>query len=212
MFILNSSKKDIEIACKLIRNGKLVAFPTETVYGIGCIFDNEKSYQKLNNLKTKKIRKESSRKFYTIMLSDIENVEKYAVVNKKIKKFLKTILPGPITVVLPAKKNKIPKHIRNKTIGIRIPNFSITLNFLKKISKPILAPSLNREGLKPMTIKNLKKIKKEFSNEISGIIITKKKIDNFPSTVISLCDKNIKILREGKISFYFLKEIFNSIK
>lgn len=210
MFVFNSSKKDIEVACKLVKNGELVAFPTETVYGIGCIFDNEKSYQKLNKLKIKKIKK-SSRKFYTIMLSNVKDIEKYAFVNEKIQKFLNIILPGPITVVLSAKENKIPKHIKNKTIGIRIPNFSIALKFLKKISKPILAPSLNREGLKPMTANDLEIIKKEFLNEISGIIITKRKIDNFPSTVISLCDNNIKILREGKISFYFLKKIFDSI-
>lgn len=210
MFLLNSSKKDIEIACKLIKSGKLVAFPTETVYGIGCIFDNEKSYQKLNNLKIRKLKKKSHRKFYTIMLPDVKSIENYAIINKKIKKFLKIILPGPVTVILLAKKNKIPKHIRNKTIGIRVPDFSTTLKFLKKISKPILAPSLNREGLKPMTL--IKKIQKEFLNEISGIIITKKKIDNFPSTIISLCDNKIKILRKGKISFSFLKRIFNSIK
>lgn len=210
MFLLNSSKKDIEIACKLIKSGKLVAFPTETVYGIGCIFDNKKSYQKLNNLKIRKLKKKSHRKFYTIMLPDVKSIENYAIINKKIRKFLKIILPGPVTVILLAKKNKIPKHIRNKTIGIRVPDFSTTLKFLKKISKPILAPSLNREGLKPMTL--IKKIQKEFLNEISGIIITKKKIDNFPSTIISLCDNKIKILRKGKISFSFLKRIFNSIK
>ena len=203
MFLLKSSKKDIEIACKLIKSGKLVAFPTETVYGIGCIFDNEKSYQKLNNLKIRKLKKKSHRKFYTIMLPDVKSIENYAIINKKIRKFLKIILPGPVTVILLAKKNKIPKHIRNKTIGIRVPDFSTTLKFLKKISKPILAPSLNREGLKPMTL--IKKIQKEFLNEISGIIITKKKIDNFPSTIISLCDNKIKILRKGKISFSFLK-------
>lgn len=210
MLLLNSSKKDIEIACKLIKSGKLVAFPTETVYGIGCIFDNKKSYQKLNNLKIRKLKKKSHRKFYTIMLPDVKSIENYAIINKKIRKFLKIILPGPVTVILLAKKNKIPKHIRNKTIGIRVPDFSTTLKFLKKISKPILAPSLNREGLKPMTL--IKKIQKEFLNEISGIIITKKKIDNFPSTIISLCDNKIKILRKGKISFSFLKRIFNSIK
>lgn len=208
MLILNSSEKDLKLACQLIKNGELIAFPTETVYGIGCIFDNEIAFKKLNNLKTKKVKK-SCRKFYTIMFNNIKDVEKYAFLDNKIKKFLEIILPGAITVVLPAKKDQLPKHIQYETIGIRIPNCSLTLKLLKKIAKPILAPSLNREGLKPL--KDLKKIKKEFSNEISAIIVNKSLMDNCASTVISLCDKNIKKIREGKISFAYLNNLYKSL-
>lgn len=210
MLILSASKKDLKLASELIKNGELVAFPTETVYGIGCLFDNKKAFQKLNNLKTQKVKK-STRKFYTFMFASIKDVEKYAFLNQKIKKFLKIILPGAVTVVLPAKKNQLPKYIRYKTIGVRIPGCLLTLKLLKNIAKPILAPSLNREGLKPFLLKDLKKIKKEFANEISAIIVDNVLMDNCSSTVISLCNKGIKKIREGKISFAYLNDLYKSL-
>ena len=204
MLLLKTNKKDLEKIISFFKNGDLVAFPTETVYGIGCIFNNFNAYCKLNNFKKKR-----NNKSYTLMLSNIQEINKYAYLSKKNEKFLKLILPGPITIILRAKK--LPNFLinKNKTIGIRIPKSKTILKVLKKLKIPILAPSLNRSNEKP--INNITEIIKKFDNEISALIITKEKNSNIPSTIISLYNNNIKILREGNIKIKKLINIYKKL-
>ena len=206
MIILDPlKKKHLLIAVKMLLKGNLVAFPTETVYGVGCICDNLKAYEKLNALK-----KRDKNKPYTIMLSKIKDIKKYAIIkNQKIKKFLYKIFPGSVTVVLPAKK-KLPFYLKyNNSVGIRIPNCKVMLKIINNLKNGLLAPSLNISGEKPLD--NISDIKKKFNNLLSAIIKPNKIIDGIASTVITFDNNKIKLLREGKLTLEYLNSVYNKI-
>lgn len=191
MKILTSKMSDLKLAAKSLKCGQLVAFPTETVYGVGAIYYDKKAYQKLNKLKKRKPDQP-----YTLMLADLASISKYAKVNQKILSFLKKFMPGSLTVLLPAKKTLPNWCKKNNIVGVRIPKNKEALSLLRLVGEPLLVPSLNRSGKTPLT--NIKDIEKEFIGELSIVIAGEIK-DNVPSTVISLVD-GIKIIREGKIS------------
>ena len=207
MIILDPfKKKHLSIAIKMLLEGNLVAFPTETVYGVGCVCNNLKAYEKLNILK-----KREKDKPYTIMLSKVSDIKKYAIIkDKKIKKFLYKIFPGPITVVLPAKK-KLPFYLKhNDSVGIRIPDCEVILNMINGLKNGLLAPSLNISGEKPLN--NIFDIKKNFGNLLSAVIKPNKIIGGTASTVMTFENNEIKLLREGKISLEYLNNIYDKIK
>lgn len=198
MEILTAKKIDIKKAAHYLLNGQLVAFPTETVYGVACIFDNENSYRALNKLKRR-----APNKPYTLMCANLNDVKKYARVNDKQMRFLKQFMPGSLTVLLPAQKD-LPLHTyQNGIVGIRIPSNKIALELLKAVGKPLLVPSLNRSQESP--ISDIAIIKKTFNQELDAAIVGTIE-DNIPSTVIAFTDNDIKIIREGKIPSRILKE------
>lgn len=201
MLILTYSLQDIKRAALLLKRGKLVAFPTETVFGVGCIYDSSKAYKALNKLK-----KRTPDKPYTLMLGDIHDIKKFAKLNKKTSLFIKKVLPGSVTLILPVKPG-LPKYLsKDGYIGIRVPNHKIALSLLK-LSGPLLVPSLNRSSEEPLN--DIKDIKKEFDNELDAIINAKIKKDK-PSTVILISDK-IKVIREGKMPSKKLIEVYNKL-
>ena len=205
MKIFNNNKEDIITAGEMLLKGKLVAFPTETVYGVGVVYDNLESYEKLN-----KFKKRNPNKPYTLMLDDVNKIKDYADVNPREFRFLQLILPGAVTVVLKA-KDSLPKHCigaKEGTIGIRVPAYKITSDLLKAVGKPLLVPSLNKSGEKPINDVNV--IKKKFNKNLDGLLVGQVR-DNVPSTVISLMDHKIKVIREGKMSSKVLIEEYNNL-
>lgn len=201
MIVLNKSRSDLLKASRLLKRGKLVAFPTETVYGVACRFDSIKAYKALNKLKRR-----TPDKPYTLMLGDVNEIKKFVKLNKKTAKFIKKVLPGSVTLILPVKIG-LPKYLsKDGYIGIRVPNYKLTLDLLK-LSGPLLVPSLNRNGKDPLN--DIKLIKKEFGKELDAIINDKIKKDK-PSTILLISDK-IKVIREGKIPSKKLIEVYNKL-
>ncbi|MCQ2794776.1 MAG: threonylcarbamoyl-AMP synthase [Bacilli bacterium] len=201
MIVLNKSCSDLLKASRLLKRGKLVAFPTETVYGVACRFDSIKAYRALNKLKRR-----TPDKPYTLMLGDVNEIKKFAKLNKKTAKFIKKVLPGSVTLILPVKIG-LPKYLsKDGYIGIRVPNYKLTLDLLK-LSGPLLVPSLNRNGKDPLN--DIKLIKKEFGKELDAVINDKIKKDK-PSTILLISDK-IKVIREGKIPSRKLIEVYNKL-
>lgn len=202
MLILNSSINDIKKAAKLLRDGKLVGFPTETVYGVACIYDNYQSYLSLNKLKRR-----TPDKPYTLMLSSVNQISKFANISNKTLSFIKKYLPGSVTFLLPSKKD-LPNYLtKDNVIGIRIPSNKIALDLLKEVKKPLLVPSLNRSGESPLF--NKEDIVKEFNTDLDALIIGDIK-DNIPSTIIMINDK-IKVIREGKVSSKEIIKEYNKL-
>lgn len=202
MIVLDKEIEDIKKAACMLKEGKLVAFPTETVYGVGCIYNDLSAYNNLNKLKNREPDKP-----YTVMLSNIDEIFKFARLDERYKSFLDKFLPGSVTLLLPA-ANNLPTHIyKNGVIGIRIPSNKIALDLLKEVGAPLLVPSLNKAGESPLT--NLDEIKKVFKKDLDAIIVGKIK-DNIPSTVVSLVN-GITIIREGKIPSKLLIEEYNKL-
>lgn len=193
---------DLNKAASILLDGCVVAFPTETVMGLGVVFDNYEAYKHLNELKGR-----PEDKPYTMMLGDIKDIEKYAYINSDAKKIIDTYMPGPITILLKSKEN-VPDYVTHGTniVGIRVPDFDILNKLLKIVKKPLLAPSANPSGMPPAL--DPEKVSIYFNKTLEYIIDYNSK-GELPSTIVDLSKDKPIILREGNIK----KElIFNTLK
>ncbi|MBE6136040.1 MAG: threonylcarbamoyl-AMP synthase [Erysipelotrichaceae bacterium] len=171
----------------------VVAFPTETVMGLGVYFDDEIAYQKLNAIKQRKPNKP-----YTLMLYDPYVISFYAEVDNRAVKLINKFMPGPITLLLKVKGKVVPKWVTCGTgvIGIRVPNNKKALDFLYNLDKPLLVPSANRADQPPCLTS--KEVKKVFGDEID-FVVRGKANGKKPSTIVDLSGPETKIVREGLI-------------
>ena len=195
-------RNEFDLAKKELDNSKVIAFPTETVMGLGVYYDDYNAYNLLN-----KIKERPEDKPYTLMLGDINKIKDYAYIDNRASKVISNFMPGEITILLPAKSN-VPNYVTHNTgvIGIRVPNLDDLRDFLNYIDRPLLVPSANKSGKKPaMSDKEVRDI---FNNEIS-YIFEGKAIGGVPSTIVDLTNKEVKIYREGNIKS---QDILNVIK
>ena len=189
MKILNPNQ--IDEAASILKEGGLIAFPTETVFGFGVIFDNKKSYDRLIQVKRRPPEKP-----FTLMLSDIEQIEQYAFVDDRANKLIQMYMPGQFTIILKAKDN-LPEYCvsREGNIGIRISSDELVRELIRKTGKPLLVPSANKSGEPPLTKSD--DVISIFDKEIDAIIIGES-VSNTPSTIV-LVDNDVKVIREGLI-------------
>lgn len=185
-------KNNIDIAIKALQNGEIVAFPTETVFGLGVVFDNKVAYDKLI-----KAKRRPPEKPFTLMCADICDIEKYAYINEEGRKLINAFFPGQMTIILKAKEG-LPKWVfsREGNVGIRISSDETIRSLIRRVGKPLLVPSANRSGEKPAL--TVAEVQNSFDDEIS-VIISGRTSSNVPSTVVDAVDQ-IRILREGVIT------------
>lgn len=192
-------KTDIDQICDVIKSDGVVAFPTETVFGVGVQFQSVKALEKLMIAKNRDYSKA-----ITLMLPSRQDIENYAYVNEDVKKVVKNFMPGMMTLVL-KKKDCVDAQMTNgkETIGIRIPNDEFVLNLLKRVG-PMLVTSANLSG-HPNTTTTV-----EVLDQLDGridLVVDGYTQDNQASTVVDMTEKKIKILREGKITKERIEEI-----
>ena len=182
-----------------LNNHQVIAFPTETVFGLGVYFDDEEAYQLLNRIKRRKEDKP-----YTLMLDDVDKISKYAYIEKSQLEGLKKFMPGPVTLLLKCKDN-VPGYVTHNTgvIGVRVPANKEALELLKYLEKPLLVPSANRADQKPAM--NDEEVKQIFGDEVV-VIIPGKSVGGLPSTIIDLTGDEIKLVRQGPISLEEIKK------
>lgn len=191
-------KENIKEISKVLKNGGLVAFPTETVFGLACIASNEYSYERL-----KKVKRRNPNKPFTIMCSNLEQAKRYIEIDKNSLKIFKKFTPGPLTIVLKAKKNT-PFYLDLGTgfIGIRIPDDDFVINLIEEIGEGLLVPSANISSFPPALDSN--EVFKYFKDEIDGIVEGECK-NKIASTVIKVDGNNVLLLREGIIKLEDIK-------
>jgi len=192
--------EQIASAASLLRKGKIVAFPTETVYGLGVIFDSKEAFQNLVHIKRRRPDKP-----FTLMCSSVEEIDKYAFVNETARKIIRHFLPGELTIILNTRPD-VPEWVDLGTghIGIRVPDDKVVQKMIGLVGKPLLVPSANRADQRPLTKDD--EVIAEFDGEIAGIVAGQSK-GATPSTVISAYDK-IVLLRQGNLR---LDEILKTI-
>ena len=190
----------IDEAAKLLKEGKVIAFPTETVYGLGVVFDNKEAYESLVSVK-----KRPPEKPFTMMLADLDEVEKYAELNRVSNKLVSAFMPGQFTLITKAKPG-LPSWCVSKSgnVGIRIADYDMIRDLIRKTGKPLLVPSANKSGEQPC--KNAEEIAKVFGEEIAAAI-DGKTISNVPSTIVLVEDKYTNIFREGAIKIEDIKKV-----
>lgn len=189
---------------EIIKNGGIVVFPTETVYGIGTNGLDKEAVERLYRIKERPLNKPIS-----LLVSDFEMIEKVAKNISEIEyKIMKKFFPGPLTIIL-NKKDIVPDNVTSggSTVGIRMPDEEITRKLIEYAGIPIAAPSANISG-KPSGIV-VQDIIKEFGDKVDYYIDGGKSKLGIGSTIVKVENNNIKILREGSIS---KEKIENAIK
>lgn len=187
--------KNIEKAVKVLNEGGIIIFPTDTAIGIGCRIDNQKSIERLFRL-----RKRPENQPTPVLVSSFEMAREYILdIPQDIKSSLiDKFWPGALTIVLPAKVKKVPELVRGgeKNIGIRMPNNLTILEIIEKVGVPILGPSANFHGEQtPFTKEDLdRELLQNVDFVVEGECLLKD-----VSTVIDCSSKPWKILREGAV-------------
>lgn len=172
---------------------KIIIFPTDTVYGIGCSVFDRKSINKIYVIK-----KRDQSKPLSVLCSSYEQIEEIAIIDNIAKKIIDAFLPGELTIILKA-KNNVKIILNQETIGIRIPNSKTALNILNKFG-PMATTSVNESGEAPLN--SFEEISKKYSNVVDKIYPDEdEKSSNLSSTVIKVIDGKIELIRRGNISF-----------
>ncbi|WP_394011605.1 L-threonylcarbamoyladenylate synthase [Anaerococcus cruorum] len=202
----NIDQNILNIASNIVNEGNLVAFPTETVYGLGADGLNEAACQKIFAAK--------GRPSDNPLILHISNQDMlYNLVdsiNDDAKKLIKTCWPGPLTLIM-KKKSVVPDAVTAglDTVAIRMPSDKIALNFITKANTPIAAPSANTSG-KPSPTR-AKDVFHDLNGKIPMILDGGSCKIGIESTVVDCSEKNPVILRPGYYTYEYLKEIIPSI-
>jgi L-threonylcarbamoyladenylate synthase len=195
--IVKKGEKAVDAAVGILKKGGLVIYPTETLYGVGVDATNPKAVKKLIKYKDRPIGKP-----YSIAISDQKMAQGYVELNKTAKNLYKEFLPGPLTIISKSKHKTAPGvESEDGTLGIRIPNYKLVTDIVKKLGKPITATSANANYKKrPYKISDiLENISDKQKNLIDLIIDAGSLPKNEPSTVIDTTLDDLVTLRQGKI-------------
>jgi tRNA threonylcarbamoyl adenosine modification protein (Sua5/YciO/YrdC/YwlC family) len=190
----NPNEAAIQKVVKVLKNGGLVIYPTDTVYGLGCDITNTKALERIAKIKGVKLEKAN----FSFICNDLSNLSDYVKqIDTSTFKILKRTLPGPYTFILPG-NNNLPKEFKKKkTVGIRIPDNPIVLQIVKLLGNPIVSTSIYDEDevLEYSTDPEL--IFEKWQNRVE-MVIDGGYGDNHPSTIIDLSEAEPVIIREGK--------------
>lgn len=179
---------------------KVIIFPTDTVYGIGASI-----YDKEGQKRIYEIKHRSYDKPLAVLCYSLEQIKGIAEVNEIAEKLIKKFLPGPLTLILPA-KTKVKEIMGIPTIGVRIPNSKLALSILKR-EGAMATTSVNESGEKPLD--TYEEIKEAYGNVVEEIYDKEEESSHISSTVVSVVGTEPELLREGSIS---LKTILECLK
>lgn len=193
-------QKDLIKAAKLLLSREVVAFPTETVYGLGASIFSEDAIRKIFTLKGRPSDNPLIAHIY-----DLAQVEKIARgVPKLFYKLAERFAPGPLTMIIPKAASISPLVSGGlDSIAIRMPGHEIALELLKLVEEPLVAPSANLSG-KPSSTE-ASHVLEDFGGKIPAVVVGETSI-GIESTVVSLLNGNVTIMRPGSISKEVLEE------
>jgi tRNA threonylcarbamoyl adenosine modification protein (Sua5/YciO/YrdC/YwlC family) len=187
---VNPQQRLIEKVAAILKRGGLIAYPTDTYYGIGCDIMNKKAIEKIYQLKQR-----SKNKPFSFICSDLKNISRYAKVSNYAYKTMKRLLPGPYTFILEGSK-LVPKIMltKRKSAGIRVPDHNICLNLIHSLGNPIISTSATQPD--GTVLHDASLIHDHFSKRIDAVL-DGGPVPGDPSSVISLVNDEPEVIREG---------------
>jgi len=193
----NPNPKEINKVLQVLRNGGLVIYPTDTVYGLGCDITNTKALERIAKIKGIKLEKAN----FSFICYDLSNLSDYVKqIDTATFKILKKALPGPFTFILPG-NNNLPKEFKKKkTVGIRIPDNNIIREIVRQLGNPIVTTSIHDDDeiLEYSTDPEL--IFEKWQDKVD-LVIDGGYGDNIPSTIVDLSEGEPELIRDGKGDF-----------
>jgi len=187
----NPQMRLIRKAVDVLRDGGVIIYPTDTVYGLGCDLSNKRGIERIYELKRR-----SKKQPLSFVCADLKDISRYALVSDYAYKTMRRLLPGPYTFILEASR-LVPRIIlpKRQTTGIRVPDHPICLALVQELGRPIISTSVKSDEGELLNDPYM--ISEKFSNRVD-LIIDGGIIPAKPSSVISLVDDEIEILRIGK--------------
>jgi tRNA threonylcarbamoyl adenosine modification protein (Sua5/YciO/YrdC/YwlC family) len=175
----------------VLKEGGVIGYPTDTIYGVGCDLFNPEAIRKIH-----RIKRIEGNKPLSFICSDLKDISRYAYVSNYAYKMMKRLLPGAYTFILNATK-LVPKiaMTRQKTVGIRIPDNKICLALAKEVGHPIISTSVYK--LDESLYNDPSEIEERFGKQLDlvidgGVIVAEH------SSMIDLTDDSPKVIRRGK--------------
>lgn len=184
-------KRLINKAVEVLNQGGIIAYPTDTYYGIGCDIMNKKAIEKIYWLKQR-----DKREPFSFVCSDLKNISQYAKVTNYAYKTMKRLLPGPYTFLLEGSK-LVPKIMltKRKTVGIRVPDHPICIRLVEGLGHPIISTSASRSDGE---IINDPSLIKDYFDPHLDLVIDGGPVPAEPSSIISLIGDEPEVVREGR--------------
>ena len=178
----------VKQAVNILKGGGIIIYPTDTLYGFGVDATNSKAIEKLNELKNRQSP-------LSIIISSIKEIEKYGTFSSQNTKMIKTILPGPFTILIDSLKSNLSTLVNPNSdyIGIRIPNHQFPIQIVRLLGRPIVTTSVNKN--KEPSLNNIIDMEKTFPN--IDIFEDEINLSSKGSTIINLANNPYKIIRYG---------------
>ncbi|MDG2074394.1 MAG: L-threonylcarbamoyladenylate synthase [Polaribacter sp.] len=196
----NPNPKEVDKIIKVLKNGGLIIYPTDTVYGFGCDFTNTKALEKIAKIKGIKLEKSN----FSFVCNDLSHLSDYVKqIDSATYKLLKRALPGPYTFILPGSRSLPNVFKKKKTVGIRVPDNSIARLLVRTLGNPIVSTSIRDEDDVIEYTTDPELIYEKWK-DIVDVVIDGGYGDNDASTVIDLTSDEPEIIREGKGSLDIL--------
>jgi len=186
----NPQQRLIDQVVDILKRGGIIAYPTDTYYGIGCDIMNKKAIERIYQL-----RQRAKKKPFSFICSSLKNISHYAKVTNYAYKNMRRLLPGPYTFVLEGSK-LVPKIMltKRKTAGIRVPDNRICMALVEALGNPILSTSAKTPDGSIFYDASL--IHEHFNNRLDAVI-DGGYVPGQPSSVVAIIDDTPEIIREG---------------
>ncbi|MGI9234787.1 MAG: L-threonylcarbamoyladenylate synthase [Woeseiaceae bacterium] len=183
----------VKAVVEIIRNGGLIAYPTDSSYAFGCHIGDKKAIDRIH-----RIRHTDKKHNFTLVCADLTEISVYARVDNWAYRMLKSMTPGPYTFILPATR-EVPKRLQNpkrRTIGLRVPDHKLVHVILEELGEPIMSSTLLLPG-DDLPLTDPLDIEERIGHQIEAIIdFGPTGVD--PTTVLDLSKGSLEILRVGK--------------
>lgn len=191
---VNPEKRKIARAVEVIRNGGIVVYPTDTIYGVGCDLMNRKAVERLCRILDIKPQKLD----LSFICNDLSHISEYAKnIETPVFKVLKRCLPGAYTFILES-SSRVPKilDINKKTVGIRIPDHNIPRELVRELGNPLITSSIKDDDIILEYTTNPEEIYEDFKDKVD-LVIDGGAGGNVPSSVIDCTGGGFVVIRKG---------------
>lgn len=181
----------INKAVEVLKQGGVIIYPTDTVYGLGCDIFNKEAVERIYSIKN-----EAGTKLFSFLCADLKDISKYAKVSDYSYKTMKRLLPGPFTCVLPAAR-EVPKKLwtKRKSVGIRVPDNEIARTLVKELGNPIISTSVTTR--KGELLYDPEEIRYILNTQVD-LMLASGVLNSKTSTIVDLTGDEAEIIREGK--------------
>lgn len=191
----------LEKAARILKNGGVIAYPTETVYGIGCNAFDAQAVERVYNLKGR----DRSKAMILIAGDSVQVHELVETIPEAAERLIENFWPGPLTIIFETASHLREHTVRARTVAVRIPDCTICLELIKQTGFPLVSTSANLAGEPPATL--AEQVQAAFGDQLDLIIDGGPTPESLPSTLVDITRTPARIVRQGAISALEIKTV-----